>query len=141
MSLFLRKPALVAGLWVLCALLLTSSGCGNPSSMDLSLNQSQAEECLKVFLETWKANEKPSSLASKSPAIVGYDAAWEAGIRLRDYRIEKTTPDGGNLFAVVHLTLGAEDEVTEERDMTYIVTTSPKITVFPEREVVTEQEQ
>lgn len=113
--------------WLLVLWCLTFAGCGS-EGRNLSLNKEAAREACKDFLNAWKEGEKSSDL---EPSIYGRDEDWDAGLKLIEYEILPKEHDGGsNLHIPVLLTLknaqGAESKV----EVTYIVGTSPKVSVF-----------
>jgi hypothetical protein len=115
--------ALVIG-WASLAL----SGCGRRG--DLPLDQDLARRSLATAMDAWKAGQKPTDLATRSPPVVASEPHWEAGYRLEKYEIkEPPVNDGMNLHFNVKLTATTPQGKWEQRDVTYIVGTSPVVTI------------
>jgi hypothetical protein len=116
------------GLFALLFLLLT--GCEEKSG-PMPLDKQLARDSLTKFLEAWKSGEKSEALKTRSPSIVGSDADWSAGAKLVSFTIqEPVKDDGSNLHAEVQLVLQMPDGERQTSTVTYIVGTSPTITVF-----------
>lgn len=112
-------------------LMLPAVGCGGGSYMPT--NPALARESLQAALDHWKGGGKPTDLAQRSPPIVMGDEDWEGGKRLvRFALLEGERDDGANLHIAVRLVLA--DEVSGEREVvvTYIVGTSPVVSIFRE---------
>ncbi len=122
MHLRLILPALI---------LVTLAGCSEGPVKPANVDPSLARESLKTVLETWKKGEKPAKLASSSPAIVVQDMDWEAGSTLTAYQIEgEGKSDTANLLVPVNVTVRDKKGKETKKTVTYIVSTSPTITVF-----------
>ncbi|MFO0870262.1 MAG: hypothetical protein U0935_15140 [Pirellulales bacterium] len=120
--------ALVACVWgsVVASLI----GCGSGGGADLKLNPEQARQALTTFLETWSKGEPVTALASQKPAIVGRDPSWEGGDKLARFKVGEEKSDGANLHVDVELELESADKGKVTQKVTYVVGTSPVITVF-----------
>jgi hypothetical protein len=105
----------------------TLVGCGpKPAKLDKNV----ATTSLNTFLEGWKSGETPQALKAKTPSIIAKDADFDAGRKLVEYKvIDADKSDGSNLTALVELTVG-EAGNTKKRQVSYIISTSPVITVF-----------
>lgn len=107
---------------------VVAAGCGGGNGRTLPLNKDAARDACKEFLEAWKKGDKSADLA---PNIIGNDADWEAGQKLTDFEFLPNEMDGGsNLHIPVQLTLKDAQGQESKREVTYIVGTSPKVTVF-----------
>jgi hypothetical protein len=125
---------LAACLATLATLLLP--GCSNPSSAH-AVDMPRARDALKIALDEWKKGESPKSVESASTPIVVQDFDWASGAKLIDYQI---VDDGkaydANLRVQVKLTMsggqsqGKAEAKAAEKRVWYLVTTSPKVTVF-----------
>ncbi len=108
---------------------LPLAGCGQrnqPAEPEL------ARESLERALASWKRGEQPAALAQQNPPITIGDFAWTAGRKLAGYRMMgEAKTDGSNLHFDVELTFGDQRGEPMER-ATYIVGTSPVITIFRE---------
>jgi hypothetical protein len=106
------------------------SGCGSHGSAP-ALDTDVAQTSLTTFLDAWKNGRTVESLSEDSPEIIAGDHRWKSAMRLRSYQVlPETTNDGSNLHVPVELELeDSSGELTTEQ-VTYIVGTRPKITVF-----------
>jgi hypothetical protein len=111
--------------------LLALSGCSSGSAH--AVDPSRARDALVSALDHWKKGETPRSLSSASPAMTVQDFEWERGAKLVDYQL---LGDGesrdANLSVQVKLTLADEKSKskTVEKTVSYLVGTSPSVTVF-----------
>ncbi len=133
-SLYGTVWVVVAGLLVLATLLLP--GCSNPSSAH-AVDSLQARDALKEALDHWKKGESPKSLETASTPMIVQDVDWAAGAKLVDYElVDQGKPEDANLRVRVKLTTtsgkgaGAAAGKAVEKKVWYLVTTSPKVTVF-----------
>jgi hypothetical protein len=111
-------------------------GCSSPSSAH-AVDMPRARDALKIALDEWKKGESPKSLESASTPIVVQDMDWSSGAKLIDYEL---VDDGkaydANLRILVKLTMnggpsqGKAQAKAAEKRVWYLVTTSPKVTVF-----------
>jgi hypothetical protein len=110
---------------------LMVAGCG-AYNKPMPLDKQVAKDSFKAFLDAWKAGEQQTALKDKTPSIVGGDPDWGAGAKLIDYKVvEQEKDDGSNLHPTAELVLQtAEGRQTSK--ITYVVGTSPVITVFRE---------
>jgi hypothetical protein len=112
--------------------LLVVGGCGGTHSKPMPLDEQVAKDSFTAFLEAWKAGEQQAALKNKTPSIVGGDPDWDAGAKLVSYKVLDTAKsDGSNLHPTAELVL----QTTQGRQtskITYVVGTSPVITVFRE---------
>lgn len=115
---------------VLGSVVVATVGCGPRGASSLSLDRDVARQSLATFLDSWSKGETVASLQSKSPQIVGRDVSWEAGQKLVRYNLGDESDDGANLHVKVELVFGTEGGRESSQSVTYIVGTSPVITVF-----------
>ncbi len=128
-------------LWLVGACLVTLltlflPGCSNPATAH-AVDPPQAREALKLALDGWKNGESPRSFESSSPPMVIQDVDWLAGAKLSNYEIiDEGKAEDANLRVRVNLTLssasasGKSQPKMAEKKVWYLVTTSPKVTVF-----------
>lgn len=113
-------------------MLLTFPGCsssGSPHPVD----PSRAREALKTALDEWKGGKSPRSLSSSATPMTVQDFDWESGAKLVDYQIQGDgEPVDANLRIKVKLNLsGVKGKAKNgEKTVTYLVGTSPSVTVF-----------
>lgn len=111
------------------AMALMLSGCEGETQPH-SLNEQLARDSLDKALEAWVDGK---SLEELKPEIIVGDSRWEQGQKLLDFQIlpaEEST-DGSNLHIVVKLTLDRSGTQVDSK-VTYIVGTSPVVTIFPQ---------
>jgi hypothetical protein len=116
-------------LWPVC--LGVGCGFGGAPSVDPEL----AQTSLTTFLDAWKEERTPESLRDGSPEIIVGEHRWKSQMRLLSYEVQPPTMnDGANLHVPVALELEDSEGTRSTEEVTYIVGTRPKITVFPEGE-------
>jgi hypothetical protein len=116
----------------LACLFLSLPGCGGKQgAKDLPLDHSLARQSLTTALDAWKAGGKPASLKDGTPSIIVGDPTWDSGAKLTEYKLGAERDMGANLEVTVQLTL-ERDGLPSTREATYVVGTSPVITVFTE---------
>lgn len=110
--------------------LLAISGCGYSASKH-RVEPATALQTLKQVLDSWKQGDTPESWQQRSPAVVVQDFDWKAGRKLQEYEIlnEGESVDA-NLYCNVKLTFSDARAGKSERTVTYLVGTSPVLTVF-----------
>jgi hypothetical protein len=112
---------------LLISLSMLTIGCSNPHQVKVDV----AENTLKSVMESWKSGQAPDSLQKATPPIVVQDMDWMAGAKLVDYQIiDGGKPVDSNLHAKVKLKLANSKGKETEKTVTYLVGTSPKLTVF-----------
>jgi hypothetical protein len=113
-------------------LAMLASGCsGDPRAA--AVDPARAREALVQVLERWERGGRPTDLKSASPSITVQDFDWDAGARLVRFRVEgEGRDDDANLRIPVELTLRGPNGREVARRVTYVVGTSPSITVFRE---------
>jgi hypothetical protein len=131
-SLVLYGSLAVIAACLAAMLILTLSGCST-SSRAHAVDPPRAREALKTALDHWKQGESPRSLASSATPMTVQDFDWAAGSKLIDYQIlDDGQPADANLRVKVKLTTsgGQGKTKTAEKTVTYLVGTSPSVTVF-----------
>jgi hypothetical protein len=114
---------------VLVGRVFAPAGCGEPSAAPV--DSSRAQEALKATLESWKKGDPIESLKDAKPSIVAQDFDWMAGTKLVDFRVSGDgKPVGANLYVPVSLTLKPSSGKEVQKKVTYVVGTSPYLTVF-----------
>jgi hypothetical protein len=115
---------------VLAAVLMAAAlGC-NSGPKNAPVNAGKARETLRAALESWKKGDKSDALQAASPPIYVIDNEWQQGAVLKGYEI---VGDGeekdAHLFAKVRLTVREAGGKDVTREVTYIVSTAPNLTV------------
>lgn len=110
---------------VACLLLV---GCGRSNA---PTDVPSAKAALTAALECWKAGQSSDSLRQRAPSIVMVDDAWQKGEKLESFEnVGSDTDDGVNLHCTVKLALNNAQGVRRSEQVTYVVGTSPAITIF-----------
>jgi hypothetical protein len=112
-------------------LILTLSGCS--SGRAHAVDPPRAREALKTALDHWKQGENLRSLSSSATPMTVQDFEWESGSKLIAYEIvDDGRPADANLRVKVRLTTKGTEAGSKksERTVSYLVTTSPSVTVF-----------
>ena len=110
------------------SVLMVFVGCGGGNA---PVNVNIAQQTLTSTLEFWKDGETPESVSEQKPAIIVQDVDWTNGVTLLDYEIiDEGQPVDANLIAKVKLKLAGADGKETQKTVTYVVGTSPVLTVF-----------
>jgi len=105
--------------------LISLAGCGESATS--TTETAVAKSSLTTALDAWKQGKTPQDLKAGTPEIVMGDEAWDSGKKLTSYQFDgKDFDDGKNLHCTVKLQL---DGVGEQA-VTYVVGTTPVITIF-----------
>jgi hypothetical protein len=124
-----RSP--MATLFALATAATLMPGCSGGNGRAAPVDAARAREALKTALECWMRGEAIDSLKSGSPSIVAQDFDWMAGQKLVSYEIAGDGKnDDANLRIPVKLTLRTPQGKESKKAVTYLVGTSPSITVF-----------
>ena len=101
-------------------------GCSSGDAPSYPLDKELARSSVQKAMEAWVSGKTPKEL---QPDIVIGDTAWENGKKLTSFEIvaDEETTDGSNLYIRVKRKLGSE-----ESKVTYIVGTTPVVTIFPQ---------
>lgn len=112
------------------AIPLTLGGCSK-TARDLKLDAELARASLDQALKAWKDGKHPEELA---PEIIIGDPSWNAGLTLVAFEVKPAgeTSDGTNLYIPVACQLQDASGKLSKAETTYIVGTSPAITIFPQ---------
>lgn len=113
-----------------CALFFVFAGCSQ-TARDLPLDPQLARDSLNKALKAWVDGKKPADL---QPEIIVGDTSWTSGQKLVSYEIKtEVMNDGTNLYLLVVCQFAKpKSKKTEKSEVTYIVGTSPVITIFPQ---------
>ena len=121
------KFVLAAVATICCPAILTSC---TPTTL-APVQTDVAEAALEAALDSWKEGKKPDDLNEEKPPIICQDVDWLAGAKLLSYSVQ---PDpekkDSTMYAKVKLSLEAADGKKTEKNVTYMVGTDPKLTVF-----------
>lgn len=117
------RPGILSGLLV--GMIFAIGGCSggdSPHPLDPELARSSVRDAM----DAWVAGKTPADI--KAEMIVG-DPAWEKGRKLVAWEIrdDEEFSDGSNL----HISVVRKFDNSESK-VTYIVGTSPVVTIFPQ---------
>lgn len=105
------------------------AGCSG--SKNAPVDADRARDALKTTLDGWKKGDSPAALKDGSPSITVQDLDWLAGARLVDYQVDgEGKAVEANLYVPVKLTLRTKDGKEVKKNVSYVVGTSPIVTVF-----------
>jgi hypothetical protein len=101
-------------------------GCSQGNTPSHPLDQDLARASVQKAMQAWVDGKTPKDL---EPEIVVGDPDWKQGKKLVSFEImaNNETSDGSNLHIVVKQKFDESDS-----EVTYIVGTSPVITIFPQ---------
>lgn len=95
------------------------------------VDASRARDTLRTVLDAWKGGGTIAALKSGSPPIVVQDFDWMGGASLVDYEVTgEGKDDDANLRIPVALTLRLPEGREVRKNVSYVVGTSPALTVF-----------
>ena len=108
---------------------LSLAGCSS-GPVHTPVDAAKARETLREALESWRKGDAVDALQKIEPPIYVIDAEWQAGSKLVEFKI---TGDGdekdAHLYCPVQLTVRSAGGKESKRDVTYIISTAPKLTV------------
>lgn len=111
------------------ASLLCVGGCGGYSAAEHRVESTTALQTLEQVLRSWQQGETPDSWQEHQPPVVVQDLEWKAGKKLESFDIvEPGEAIDANLVCQVKLRLAGSPN--REQTVTYLVGTSPVLTVF-----------
>jgi hypothetical protein len=91
----------------------------------------RARDALRLTLDGWKKGDQPTALQEGTPSITVQDFDWMGGARLMDYQVDgEGKAIEANLYVPVKLTLRTKEGKEVKKTVSYIVGTSPRVTVF-----------
>jgi hypothetical protein len=127
-----KSRGAVSILFALATAVALGAGCSVKERV-APADPARAREVLKTVLEAWKNGDPADKLQSASPPIVAQDLDWMAGHRLMAYEV---SGDGkavdANLRIPVKLTVRLKQGQEVTKDVAYLVSTNPSVTVFRE---------
>ena len=111
--------------------ILGASGCRGYSSAKHRVESTTARSTLETVLKSWQEGASPESLQEKKPKIVVQDLDWKTGTKLLAFEIlgEGDAIDA-NLYCKVKLKMESPGKGKSEKTVTYLIGTSPVLTVF-----------
>ncbi len=122
----IRWSFLLTGLVVVAGL----GGCGGSQGLNRPLNQELARKSVAQAMQAWIDGKKPTDL---KPDIIVGDPAWDGGRKLVAFKLldDKERSDGSNLHITVEMEFKDSSGRASKSEKTYIVGTSPVVSIFP----------
>jgi hypothetical protein len=103
------------------------SGCSKDA---VPVESAKARETLVTALDQWKAGSSVEALQKASPPIFVNDTDWSSGSVLKEYRLMDDGKEMDIYFScLVELKLVLRDKSQVVRTVTYMVRTSPELTI------------
>ncbi|MEZ6132228.1 MAG: hypothetical protein R3C59_26505 [Planctomycetaceae bacterium] len=116
---------------VLLAVAVGICGCGGGSGSPHPVEPTLARQTLTTVLEGWKEQPSLERWREQHTDIVVQDMDWLMGNQLTSFEVlEEGRAVDANLHCDVRLTLVDANRKSTEKTVTYLVGTSPKLTVF-----------
>ncbi len=117
--------------WMLVVGLLSFAvGCGDAASKH-RVESTTARQVLENVLKGWQNGDSIDAWREKQPSVVIQDMDWKRGVPLQSFEI---IGDGdavdANLYCQVKLKFAKPQNGKSEQVVTYLVGTSPVLTVF-----------
>jgi len=123
-----RSPTLPR-LFCLLGLLVLATGCSS-GPVHAPVDAAKARETLRAALDSWRKGDPIDALQRGSPPIYVIDVEWQAGAKLVEYQLAGSGDEkDAHLFCPVQLTVRSPDGRTNKRDVTYVISTAPNLTV------------
>jgi len=123
------RSVIVAAILLSGVAMMAATGC-SLGPVHAPVDAAKARETLRTTLESWKKGEPADALQQASPPIYVIDAEWQEGNKLVDYKIAGDGDEkDAHLFCPVNLTIRDSAGKVSKRDVTYIISTAPKLTV------------
>jgi hypothetical protein len=114
----------------LLLVVMVLAGCGG-TQRAADVDPERARDALKTTLDGWRKGDAADALKDGSPSIVAQDLDWLAGVKLVDYKVSGEGKSiAANLYVPVALTLKLPNGKEVKKSVTYVVGTSPYLTVF-----------
>jgi hypothetical protein len=112
--------------------LLIADGCGSGYAPEAHrVDPEHARSTLESVLISWQLGDTPQTWRQREPQVVIQDMDWTAGRTLEEFELlDEGEAIDANLHCRVRLRLVDPQQGEIERTVTYLVTTSPNLTVF-----------
>jgi hypothetical protein len=106
-------------------------GCNGGRFEAPTLDEDLARVTLQSALESWQRGDSQDALQELSPPVTAADPDWMTGLKLLKYEIvDEGQEVDGRLVSHVKLTLQDERGGQAEKSVSYLVNTSPGLTVL-----------
>lgn len=123
-----NRPALTRRRWLFAAGGLALAGCSGP--VNTPVDAAKARDALRAALDSWKRGDKIEQMQSASPPVYVIDPEWQAGAVLKEYKlVNDGTELDANLHCPVRITVKPAGGAESTREVTYIISTAPNLTV------------
>lgn len=112
---------------------LVLAACDGAPAKAPTVDATKARDALRTVLDRWKDGAKPDDLPKGTPPITVQDFDWLKGHSLVSYELDNEGAfDDANLRVPVTLSLKDSTGRAWQQKVSYVVGTSPSITVFRE---------
>ena len=111
--------------------LIGALGCGGYTEATHRVETTTARSTLESVLKSWQGGATPDSWQEKKPQVVVQDMDWKGGAKLHSFEfLDEDKPIDANLYCRVKLKLEFPGKGKREQTVSYLVGTSPVLTVF-----------
>jgi len=115
--------------WLFATAGVALTGCSD-APRNAPVDAAKARDALRTALESWKRGETVAHLQSASPPIYVIDPEWQTGAVLKEFKVVNDgTPLDANLHCPVRLTLRTGGRPDTTREVTFVVSSAPNLTV------------
>jgi hypothetical protein len=112
-----------------CLAGVLGAGCSS-GPVHAPVDAGKAREVLTTALESWKKGDKIDALQAASPPVYVIDPEWQAGAKLLSYEVAGDGEEkDAHLFCPVRLTVRDPSGREVKREVTFVVSTAPNLTV------------
>lgn len=118
---------------LIALLVVVSCAIGCQAKKAAAVEEDIAMNSLKTTLDAWQNGKSKEELSVDDRPIVAQDLDWTNGKKLKSYKVLKQTRRDANLIVDVQLEIIDETSGSARQssvEATYVVGTSPEITVF-----------
>ncbi len=105
------------------------TGCQNAAT-EHRVDGKVAQQLLDSVLASWKNGEQPDAWREKTPEVVVQDMDWMTGAKLVSYEVLDDKLIDANMHCRVKLTMQDSAQKQVVKTVTYMIGTSPVLTVF-----------
>lgn len=125
---------LLVRLWTvlsLASLAFMPMGCSGYSAAEHRVDAANAHDTLEKVLARWQQGDTTNDCLALSPPVVVQDMDWASGRKLQAFEIiGPGEARDANYYCEVRLSFEPSERVERGKTVTYLVGTSPVLTVF-----------
>lgn len=117
--------------FALASLASISIGCSGYSAAEHRVDPASAHITLEKVLTRWQQGEMPNDCLALMPPVVVQDMEWKSGLKLQAFEIlGPGEARDANYYCRVRLSFQPTERVERTKTVTFLVGTSPVLTVF-----------